>query len=104
MESPQSFEQEAPPRRFPDTPPPQPVDYGSFTLQTAMELQKTVGGLEQAIRTLTTTVENQGKTLNWIRYIIAFTAGGLFVVGYFGRLLFSKLDLLLSFLQSGPTP
>ena len=71
-------------------------------MQTVMELQKTVGGLDKAIENLTTTVRDQGKTLNWIRYIIAFTAGGLFVIGYFGRLLLSKLDSLLSFIQSLP--
>ena len=98
------YEQEMPPQSFPETPPPQPIDYTSFTLQTVMELQKSTGSLEQAITSLTRTVEDQGKTLSWIRYTIAFTAGALFVVGYFGRLLFSKLDVLLSFIQSLPSP
>ena len=52
-----------------------------------MDLQKSTGGLEQAVKQLTAAVEAQGKTLNWIRYTLAFAAGGLFVMGYFGRAL-----------------
>ena len=104
MEQPGQHEQEVPPQNFPETPPPQPTDYASFTLQTVMELQKTVGGLDQAIKSLTSTVESQGKILNRILYSIVFAAGGLFVFGFFGRLLFSKLDVLLSFIQSLSPP
>ena len=102
MEQPRQYEREVSPQSFPETPPPQPADYNSFTLNTVMELQKTVGGLDQAIQSLTSTVESQGKILNRILYSIVFAAGGLFVFGFFGRLLFSKLDVLLSFIQSLP--
>ena len=73
-------------------------------LQTLMELQKSTGSLEQSIKSLTSTVESQGKILNRILYSIVFAAGGIFVLGFFGKLLFSKLDLLLSFIQSLPSP
>ncbi len=65
-----------------------------------MDLQKSTGGLEQAVKQLTAAVEAQGKTLNWVRYTLAFAAGGLFVMGYFGRALLSKLDVLLAFIRS----
>lgn len=103
MEQAGQYEREVPPQNFPETPPPQQADY-SFTLQAIMELQKSTGSLEQSIKSLTSTVESQGKILNRILYSIVFAAGGLFVLGFFGRLLFSKLEVLLSFIQSLPSP
>ena len=70
------------PKELPETTPPQypGADY-SFFLQATFEIQKAIGGLTQAVSGLQTEVNEQRKTLRWIRWIIAFTAGGIVVGG-----------------------
>ena len=92
-------EQQDQPRRFPDSPPPQASDH-SFTLQTVMELQRSMGKVEQAVVQLTKVVETQGKTLNVIQYTLVFTAGVVSALGYVGKILWDKLDTILAFIQS----
>ena len=51
-----------------------------------MELQKSVGALGEAIGQLTVKIDAQGKSIDRIKYILAFAAGGIFVgsviIGY----------------------
>lgn len=63
------------------TPPVYPgADY-SFVLQSVFEIQKAIGGLEQATTNLTDELRNQRKTLNWISRVIWFTTGGVVIAG-----------------------
>jgi hypothetical protein len=60
---------DAPPSGFPDvTPPRYPMTDYSFTLQAVMELQKTIGGLTEAVNTLKTQTERQGTKLDSISH------------------------------------
>ena len=70
------------PKELPETTPPQysGADY-SFVLQATFEIQKAIGGLTQAVSGLQAEVNEQRKTLRWIRWIIAFTAGAIVVGG-----------------------
>ncbi len=60
------------PDRFPVATPPglQAADH-SWVLQTVMELQKSVGGLTQAVATLTEQVRDQGDKLDAVRREVA---------------------------------
>ncbi len=81
------------PPSYPAVPPP---GYGqsdhSFTLQAIMEMQRSLGGLENAVENLRTKVDAQGTTIGRIeKIVIAATAvvtvvGGivLFIVDRFG--------------------
>ncbi len=69
--------------RFPETTPPTTYpgsDY-SFTLQTVMELQKTVGQLTQAVNTLTDQQKEQAKKLDGISHKIYAAIVVLLVIG-----------------------
>jgi hypothetical protein len=78
------------PPEIPETPPPRQyptADY-DFTLQTVMELQKTVGQLTERINVLIGRVDSQDKTLTsisrniyagWIVLVIFLTAGGFLI-------------------------
>lgn len=70
------------PKELPETTPPQypGADY-SFVLQATFEIQKAIGVLTQAVSGLQTEVNDQRKTLRWIRWIIAFTAGSIVAGG-----------------------
>ena len=50
-----------PPHSFPDTTPPLGLDHSSFTLQTIMTMQSTLGGLSKQVDTLSAQVEDLGK-------------------------------------------
>ena len=65
---------------FPQTPPSryQMTDY-SFTLQAIMEMQKTVGGLTEAVGTLKKLTEKQGEKLDKISHRI-YAAGVLITI------------------------
>ena len=57
------------PSQFPTTTPPTyPSSDYSFTLQTVMEMQKTLGQLTQAVTTLTDESRKRGETLDKISH------------------------------------
>ena len=51
----------------------------NFGLQTIMEMQKTLGGLTEAVNGLKTSVEGQGKSIDRIK-IAVYVATGAFLV------------------------
>lgn len=65
--------EEITPPRFPETPPPLRTtsgDYSLATLQTVMEMQRAIGGLTQAVTTLTDQQKEQAKKLDGISHKI----------------------------------
>lgn len=52
----------------------------SFGLQTIMEMQKTLGGLIEAVDGLKTSVEGQGKSIDRIKIAFYIATGALLVV------------------------
>ena len=61
--------EEASPEQYPVSPPPgYRADDHSWTLQTIMEIQKSIGALTQATSTLTDTVQAQGSKLDKISH------------------------------------
>ena len=71
------------PERMPRTPPPEyPGSEYSFVLQTVFDLKGSLGELQGAVTALKETVTGQGKTLNWIKYILSVAIGALLVIGY----------------------
>ena len=71
---------ESPPEDFPETPPPQPIDW-SWSLQMLMELQRTVGELSQSVETLTKQSKEHDKKLNQISHRIYAAVAVLTIVG-----------------------
>lgn len=53
----------------------------SFTLQAIMEVQKSVGSLENAIKALSERVDRQQHTINWMARVLWMAAGATFVLG-----------------------
>ena len=53
----------------------------SFTLQAIMEVQKSVGGLENAIKALSERVDRQQRTINWMARVLWMAAGAALVLG-----------------------
>ena len=53
----------------------------SFTLQAIMEVQKSVGSLENAIKGLSERVDRQQRTINWMARVLWMAAGAAFVLG-----------------------
>lgn len=63
--------------RFPDTNPPESPskDYALPTLQAVIEMQRTLGELNQAVKTLTVQSNNQGEKIDKISHrVYAATA------------------------------
>jgi hypothetical protein len=53
------------PSRFPETTPPvQPADYAVHTVQTVLEMQRTLGGVEKAIKNLEDRSKEYGDKLD----------------------------------------
>ena len=71
---------ESPPTELPQTPPPQPVDW-SWSLQSIMELQKTVGALSKSVETLAAQAEKHDRKLDQISHRIYAAVAVLAVVG-----------------------
>ena len=53
----------------------------SFTLQAIMEVQKSVGSLENAIKALSERVDRQRHTINWMARVLWMAAGTALVLG-----------------------
>ena len=53
----------------------------SFTLQAIMEVQKSVGSLENAIKALSERVDRQRHTINWMARVLWMAAGAALVLG-----------------------
>ena len=53
----------------------------SFTLQAIMEVQKSVGSLENAIKALSERVDRQQRTINWMARVLWMAAGAALVLG-----------------------
>ena len=89
--------EEASPEQYPVSPPPgYRADDHSWTLQTIMEIQKSIGALTQATTTLTDTVQAQGSKLDKISHRIY----GLFaILAALGFLVANWQRILASFSQ-----
>ena len=83
------------PRDLPDTKPPQPVDY-SFTLQAIMEIQKSIGGLDEKIGSLDNKIDTQGKKLNQISHIITASGAVLAVLVAVGSFFSDEIRYFVS--------
>ena len=53
----------------------------SFSLQAIMEVQKSVGSLENAIKALSERVDRQRHTINWMARVLWMAAGAALVLG-----------------------
>ena len=53
----------------------------SFTLQTVMGVQKSVGGLEKAVEVLSERVDRQQRAINWMARALWMLAGAALVLG-----------------------
>ena len=53
----------------------------SFTLQAIMEVQRSVGSLENAIKALSERVDRQQRTINWMARVLWMAAGAALVLG-----------------------
>jgi len=79
-------------------------DY-SFTLQAVMEMQKAVGQLTEAVKTLSEHSKDQAKKLDRISHII-YAAGAVLAIGIVigGFLLTTLKELLINYFNSNPLP
>lgn len=90
-----------PPRTLPQTNPPPATSDHSFTLQAIMELQKSMGSLEKAVEQLASSIENQSKSIDRIKYILAFSAGVVFIGSIIlGYIVDKKFDNFLEILSN----
>ena len=71
----------------------------NFGLQTIMEMQKTLGGLIEAVNGLKTSVEGQGKSIDRIKMAIYIAIGAGFVIGYFVD---KRFDQIMDALAKSP--
>jgi hypothetical protein len=95
------------PSRFPETTPPvQQADYAVHTVQTVLEMQRTLGGIEKAIKNLEDRskeygdkLEGLGKDVNAAKVVVS-VVGGLILVaaGCLGWV----INALLQYLSSHP--
>ena len=97
-----------PPGEMPQTTTPgyPGADY-SFVLQTVIELQKSVGGLEQCVIMLTNEIKEQRKTINRINFTLWFATGAVVVGGavvsfFFPFLLRSGFNQVLEAIKALP--
>ena len=54
----------------------------SFTLQAIMEVQKSVGSLENAIKALSERVDRQQRTINWMARVLWMAVGAALILGW----------------------
>lgn len=73
----------------------------SFTLQTVMELQKSIGGLTEATNNLKNSVDTQGSSIKWITRVLWTATGSLVIlVPIIVYLVDKKFDTILQALGS----
>ena len=68
-----------------------PAQDHSWTLQQLHHLTNDVGALKEAVNTLKSSVSEQSKTLNWIKYVMFVAIGALLVIGYLIDKRFDKI-------------
>jgi hypothetical protein len=90
---------EGPPQNFGATTPPNPqADYAVHTVQTVLEMQRTLGGVETAIRHLEDRTKAHGDKLEQIgKDIHAAKIVGAFIVlvaGFLGAVIHELLPFL----------
>lgn len=61
-----------------------PFQEHHWTVQQLHHLTRDVGKLQEAVDTIKTTLADQAKTLNWVRYTMFVAIGALAVVAYLG--------------------
>lgn len=72
----------------------------NFGLQTIMEMQKTLGGLIEAVNGLKTSVQGQGKSIDRIKIAIYLTTGAFLVIAPLATyLLDKKFDAIIDLLS-----
>ena len=106
----QEGQQIAPPQKFAETTPPVSPghDYTSFIFQQIMEVQKTLGELTQAVKTLTEESKEQGRKVDKISHqvfaakVIVSIIGGAILV--FSGLIGKLWDIVIPLLQTKPHP
>lgn len=93
---------EGTPPRLPEiTPPVFPGRSFDFTLQGIFEMQKTLGELTQAIKTLTEESKESRKTLSRLSHIIYAAGAVITVLGVIGGWVLGKVwELLVPILQT----
>jgi hypothetical protein len=100
---------ESGPPRLPSANPPYPSSDYSFTLQAVMEMQKILGGLTQAVNTLTeqqkehgAKLENIGKDVHGARVALKIIATiGIGLATILGWLLARAWDIILKHYVTG---
>jgi len=95
---------EGPPQRFGVTTPPVPqTDYSVYTVQTVLEMQRTLGGVETAIKHLEERSKEHGDKLEQIgKDVHAAKIVGAFIVlaaGFLGWVIHEIVPLLASLKQ-----
>ena len=91
------------PQSFPETTPQRYAgsDY-SFTLQAVLELQKSVGQLQEAVSTIKEQIKHQGEKLDKLNLRIYAAGTVLVVLGAILSFLLNKgVDLLIQLTKSG---
>ena len=78
------------PERAGTPPETWPTHEYNFGLQTIMEMQKTLGGLIEAVNGLKTSVEGQGKTIDRIKIAFYVATGALLVIAPLATYLLDK--------------
>ena len=93
---------DAPPREFPSTTPPlsHTVDH-SFTLQSIMEVQKSIGKLTEAVESLKEESKGQRKELNILNRGLWVAGAVLMVAGLIGGFVLNNMgNKMLTLLQN----
>jgi hypothetical protein len=90
---------EGPPQKFGDTTPPSPQpDYSAFTVQTVLEMQRTLGSVEKAIAHLEDKSKDYGQKLETIgKDLHAAKIVGAFIVlvaGFLGFVIHELIPIL----------
>ena len=70
----------------------------SFTLQAVMEIQKSVGSLENAVKELSERVEKQQRTISWMARVLWMAAGAALILGW---IINNRFDEILNVLAKG---
>jgi hypothetical protein len=77
-----SLQDETTPTVYPEVPPPRyPLHGHDFTLQTVIELQRSIGELSAKTDRLIADVKSHSDKIDRIRLTLAWVAGGAAVVG-----------------------
>jgi hypothetical protein len=100
---------EGPPQRFGETTPPGlQADYSVFTVQTVLEMQRTLGGIETAIKNLEERSKEHSGKLDQIgkevyaAKVVVGVVGGLIVLA--GAFIGWVIYELLPYFVSHPVP